>query len=181
MNSGYQEKKDKSAYPSPTPKDNDTTGKDRDKFPIDIPEEILAQLGISEKDLPKFKQIISSQYYEGSFPPPWIIKGYEEALPGTSDRIFKLTENNAAHRIEHSRKKLEIENRNSLLGLVFGFTIAIAFLVGSIYLIATGNQISGTIIGTLDLVSLVSVFVIGSKLRKDERKEGLRELIKDNK
>ena len=117
MNSETQEQKDKNASGSPAPKAPDTQKKDMDKFPIDIPEEILAQLGISEKDLPKFKQIIASQYYEGSFPPPWIIKGYEEVLPGTSDRIFKLTENNAAHRIEQSRKKLEIEDRNSLLGV----------------------------------------------------------------
>ena len=135
MNSETQGKKDKNVSRSTAPKGPDIQKKDIEKFPIDIPEEILAQLGISEKDLPKFKQIIASQYYEGSFPPPWIIKGYEDVLPGTSDRIFKLAENNAAHRIEQSRKKLEIEDRNSLLGLIFGFSIAIAFLILLCYFI----------------------------------------------
>lgn len=142
------------------------------------PEEILVQSDNTDKHLPKIKSSIKSlryEHYEGIFPPPMFLKGYEEVLPGAADRIFALTENNARNRIEINNKKLEIESRNSLLGLIFGFTITLSFLVGSVYLIAGGQQIAGTVIGTLDLVSLVSVFVIGTK----QKKEMVKKLIKN--
>jgi len=144
----------------------------------EIPEEILAQPGNTEKHLSETKNSIQSLHYEryeGIFPPPMFLKGYEEVLPGAADRIFALTENNAKNRIEINNKKLKIESRNSLLGLIFGFTITLAFLAASVYLIAGGKQIAGTIIGTLDLVSLVSVFVIGTK----KKKEMVKKLIKN--
>jgi len=144
------------------------------------PEEILVQPDNAKKDLTKNKNLIQRsslryEHYEGIFPPPMFLKGYEEVLPGAADRIFALTENNARNRIEINNKKLEIESRNSLLGLIFGFTITLSFLVGSVYLIAGGQQIAGTVIGTLDLVSLVSVFVIGTK----QKKEMVKKLVKN--
>jgi uncharacterized membrane protein len=153
--------------------------KETEVIPPEITEEILAQIGFSKKDLPKIKSMIRLLHYEGIFPPPGFLKGYEEVLPGAADRIFKLTENNADQRIKRETKKLAIESRNSLLGLVFGFIIAVAFLSGAVYLTVKGYPIPGTLLGTLDIVSLVSVFVIGTKSKQKEKLNKLKELIKE--
>lgn len=44
-------------------------------------------------------------------------------------------------------------------GLISAFIIALSFLGVSAWLISTGNQISGAILGTVDLVALTTVFV----------------------
>lgn len=53
--------------------------------------------------------------------------------------------------------------RDSLLGIIAGFLIAIFFLVVSWDLVKNGKEIAGTILGTIDLVALVTVFVTGKK------------------
>lgn len=59
--------------------------------------------------------------------------------------------------ISHDKGELSRSNR----GLAAGFIVAMSFGIGSIYLIATGHGLPGTIFGTVDIVALASVFVIG--------------------
>lgn len=55
-------------------------------------------------------------------------------------------------------------------GLIMAFILALSFLAVSAWLINSGNAVSGTIIGTVDLVALVTVFITGrTKGRAEER------------
>ncbi len=47
----------------------------------------------------------------------------------------------------------------SWAGLVSAFTLSIAFLLVSAYLIMRDHEISGAVLGTVDLVALVAVFI----------------------
>jgi hypothetical protein len=49
----------------------------------------------------------------------------------------------------------------SWAGLISAFIITLAFLSVSGWLIFTGHEVSGTILGTVDIVGLVTVFVTG--------------------
>ena len=49
-------------------------------------------------------QVIQSEF-SGPLPPPNIIKGYEDILPGAADRILSMAENQAKHRQEIEKKK----------------------------------------------------------------------------
>lgn len=48
-------------------------------------------------------------------------------------------------------------------GLFLGFLTTLAFLGVSAWLIDGGASVAGTILGTIDLVALVTVFVIGRR------------------
>jgi uncharacterized RDD family membrane protein YckC len=53
-------------------------------------------------------------------------------------------------------------------GLASAFTIALAFLGVSAWLIHSGDAISGTILGTVDIVGLVTVFITRQKRQPTE-------------
>jgi hypothetical protein len=46
-------------------------------------------------------------------------------------------------------------------GLISAFVLALSFLGVSAWLIFAGHEVSGTILGTVDLVALVTVFITG--------------------
>ena len=45
--------------------------------------------------------------YSGPIPPPEIFRGYEEVLPGSAERILKMTERQLEHRITTENKQLD--------------------------------------------------------------------------
>jgi uncharacterized membrane protein len=49
-----------------------------------------------------------------NIPPPQDLSGYEEALPGTANRIIKLVEEEVRSEIEHRNDNLKV-NRDTLL------------------------------------------------------------------
>jgi uncharacterized membrane protein len=48
------------------------------------------------------------QRFEGPIPPPAVLQGYEQILPGAAERILRMAEQQAAHR--HS---LELKSINA--------------------------------------------------------------------
>jgi uncharacterized membrane protein len=105
--------------------------------------------------------------YSGPLPPATELAKYESVCPGFADRIVKMAEGQAAHRQDLEKCAFTHDARRSWGGLVAGWTVALAFLAGSVYLIQGGNAVAGTILGTLDIVALAAVFVIGKWQRDD--------------
>jgi uncharacterized membrane protein len=106
--------------------------------------------------------------YSGPLPPANEIQKYEAACPGLADRIVKMAEAEQAHRHRMDERVVRHQARRSWGGLITGSVIALAFLVGAVYLIARGSGVEGTILGTVDLVALVTVFVLGRRPSPDE-------------
>lgn len=48
-------------------------------------------------------------------------------------------------------------------GLAAGLLIALAFLTAASLLVASGHDVAGTFLGTVDIVALVTVFVLGRR------------------
>ena len=120
-----------------------------------------------QKNLNQISQISAS--YSGPIPPPEILNKYNEFLPGAADRIISMAERQSAHRQEIEKIVIKSSTRDSMLGLIFGLTIGLAGLAGSAYCITSGYQVGGSIIGVVDLVSLVGVFVYGAKQQRTKR------------
>ena len=62
--------------------------------------------------------------------------------------------------------QMTLERRQQNLewaGLISALIIALSFLAVSAGLIAAGHEVGGTVMGTVDLVALVSVFVVGRR------------------
>jgi len=114
-----------------------------------------------------------TEIHAGPLPHPQILAGYEAVIPGAADRILRMTEKYHQHLIEtediQSRHVIEMaksDSRRAWAGLIAGFMIALAFLGVSAWLIASGHETSGAVLGTVDIVSLVGVFVYGYRLRE---------------
>lgn len=125
-------------------------------------------------------QVTRAELFTGPLPHPDILAKYNSVVPGSAGRIISMAENQSAHRISLEKRVINSDIDNSKRGQIFGFIIALAGLVISFELILKGYQVAGTILGGTTLVSLVGVFVYGSKTRSAERQEKELEMKKVN-
>lgn len=109
--------------------------------------------------------------YSGPIPPPSMLRGYEEVVPGSAKSLFDIFIKQARHRMELEKKVIEADIQRANWGLLAGLVVSLAFLAASTAMVLGGFQVAGTIIGSIDLVGLVTVFVIGHRMRQTERAE----------
>lgn len=99
-------------------------------------------------------------------PPPETLEAYARLLPGITERMLVSFEKEGEHRRANDRFQQEIvreyhQNQARLVfrGQLLGFAIALVGLVVAFLLGWTGKQITASIIGGIDIVGLVSVFL----------------------
>lgn len=106
--------------------------------------------------------------FEGPIPPPDLLRQYNEIIPDGANRIVRMAENQSGHRIELETTVIKGDNKRANWGLITGFTIGVLIIVLSFILIREGHDTAGTILGSIDLVGLVGVFVFGRSRRVQE-------------
>lgn len=104
------------------------------------------------------KTVIQEIEFSGPMPPPNILKGYEEILEGSADRILSMAERQSMHRQQMEKRMITAEARDGLLGILFGFAlgggcIAAAIIMVLIYPEAAG-VISGAVLGSTGVASI---------------------------
>ncbi len=88
---------------------------------------------------------------------PRDVAAYGEIHPDLVDRIVSGAEAERSH-----RHKIDLlQSLRALMGLVTGFAVSVLFLAVSAWLIYNGHGIAGTVLGSVDLVALTAVFVLG--------------------
>lgn len=85
------------------------------------------------------------QYFAGPLPPPQVLEGYNQAVPGLADRIVTMTEDEGRHRREMERGRQQHDSKVELRGQIFGFSIAIFSFVIAGVLIALERPLYGLI------------------------------------
>jgi len=104
-----------------------------------------------------------------TFPSVEWIERCEKVDPGYVDRVLRMAE-----------REQKFRHIQTYVGQVFGLVVAFAFLGASTFLIATGHEISGAVLGTIDLVALVAVFVVNqvgkSPLQEESSDKGADEV-----
>lgn len=101
--------------------------------------------------------------WQWPLPPPDLLKEYNEAFPNAAERIFDEMQRQTTHRIELEKRWFPEQQLQSKRGQIFGLIVAMSFLAAAFLLISMGYGIYGTIIGSIDIVALVTVFVIGRR------------------
>jgi len=91
------------------------------------------------------------------------------SLPEAADRILRMAENQAEHRQFLEKTAIRGDSRRAFCGLWVGGFISFSVLVGAVFLISTGHDVAGAVVGGLDVVGLASVFVYGTVSRRTER------------
>lgn len=112
---------------------------------------------------------IASARFEGPLPQPQSFAQYETTLPGAAERILAMAERQAAHRQELELKVIDSNIASTKRGQFLAFVIALVGMAAAIYMIFMGQP--GWAIAALvgDLVSMVTVFVIGRRAQEKER------------
>ena len=98
--------------------------------------------------------------FSGPLPPPSLLKGYEEVCPGSADRIITMAEKQQQHR--HSMEKW---------GLAASFLLTFTLVIGSIWLVYQGKELTGLVLLIGETVSLAGLFLWGRKRKEQEHAE----------
>jgi uncharacterized membrane protein len=111
---------------------------------------------------------MSAEYYAGPVPHPSIVEGWEQVCPGAADRILRMAERQQAHRQEIELDVVTSNTKAQRRGTTYGFILAMTAVLGGIFLIHEGKEVTGivSIIGAL--ASLVGVFIYGKKKQKKD-------------
>lgn len=99
------------------------------------------------------------QSFTGPLPHPDILQGYENVQDGFAERIFKMAEEQQAHRIKCEDKIVRSTAAQSVRGQWFGFLIAILCLAASVALGFYNHEVLAGVIGGTTIISLVAVFI----------------------
>lgn len=117
------------------------------------------------KDLPKEKrQLIIQELsvrHSGPLPDGETIRIYNEVIPDGGNRLMTNVEKQLDHRIEIENKGVKRSFNQSSTGQWMAFLIALAFGFIAWDLAKSGQTTVASILGTVDLVALVTVFITG--------------------
>lgn len=118
----------------------------------------------------KEARLIEAHYeYSGPLPSPTLLRQFDDIVPGAAERILSMAEKQSEHRQDLEKTAIHGDSRRATQGLFLGAFIAVSVLLAAGILIYNGHDWAGGTIAAIDIVSLTSVFVYGTKSRKQER------------
>ncbi|MEI6533555.1 MAG: DUF2335 domain-containing protein [Candidatus Roizmanbacteria bacterium] len=121
---------------------------------------------VEEETIPPASAIIESTYFAGPLPHPYILKKYEEILPGCADRIIKMAEDQSKHRMGLEKEVVGSNIMNEKIGMFVGFVMSIIVIATSTYLVSVNKSIEG-FIGYGSMMVLYT-YNYASQKRKEE-------------
>jgi uncharacterized membrane protein len=134
-----------------------------EEIPLEVAEIIKALP--EEKGQTIMRALSIKRSYSGPLPDGESIKIYDEVIPNGGDRLMSTVEKQLNHRIEIEKTGVLRTFNQSSTGQWMGFAIAIVFGAIAWDLAKSGFTIVASILGAVDLVALVAIFITG-KLSK---------------
>lgn len=127
-------------------------------IPEDKREEIIARIVLQEQ-------------YQGPLAHPKIVAGYERYLPGSTDRILTMTEEQKKHRMqmENRGQKAAIERDKRAMNR--GFVLAVILMLLSAFAIYMGSDLVAFGFVATSVVSLAGVFLYSHHSTRQELRE----------
>lgn len=116
--------------------------------------------------------------YSGPIPPPEMLRGYEEILPGAMDRILAMAERQESHR--HSLESASVLGNLDAqrTGQYIAGTVVILGMGIGAFLISTGKDIAGFTAMLTPLGIAAGLFLVGRAKQASERRQKLEEVDK---
>ena len=99
--------------------------------------------------------IVLSTSFEGPTPHPAILHQYEQVLPGSADRVFRMAEKALDHQISMDRAA----STRATLGLLLAPLVAIAVLVAAIVMVIAGQAAAGVALIVAEVGALIALFL----------------------
>lgn len=130
--------------------DNTEDEQDQDENSGDESSLLDADQGLATNPLeslpPEVLQAVSvtmQSQYSGPIPPPQVLKGYEEAIPGSGDRILSMAEKEQDHRHMMEKNFMVVSRNAEYAGIILGFTLALTTIIGGFLVILNGFEVTG--------------------------------------
>jgi uncharacterized membrane protein len=117
----------------------------------------------------KSVQTTTTVSYSGQIPPPGMLQGYEDVLPGAADRILKMAEEQAKHRQSLERGVVLGNLVNARVVAVLGTVVVLGSMVLAGFLALHGLSGQAIALVLLELVSLTGVALYRNYTKKEER------------
>jgi uncharacterized membrane protein len=99
----------------------------------------------------------------GPLPDPQTIAGYENALSGGADRIFKMAEREQLHRHAISSKQQTLTATSIMLGQLCALIMGLSGIGGGVFLVSKDKPITGFSIFFTSLAALCGVYFVNRK------------------
>lgn len=116
----------------------------------------------------KATSVTKSSSFMGPIPPPEILEGYNSVVKNGAERIITLAEKQSSHRMQLEDHAIKEELRQSRLGQIFGFILGFTGILCATALSFFGHEAVAGTFGSVTIIGLVTVFVIGKKAQKEE-------------
>jgi uncharacterized membrane protein len=108
--------------------------------------------------------------HSGPLPNPRILAGYEDVQAGFAERIMAMAEREQEHRHQMDRKDLDQSYGLASRGQIFGLVALVIMASLAITLAVLGHPGWAAVVGGIDVVGVVSVFVTGQVWSREEKR-----------
>jgi uncharacterized membrane protein len=117
--------------------------------------------------------------YSGPLPHPDILRGFEEIIPGSAERILAQFEQQSAHRRDVEARVIRSGAFSQQVGSISASLIGLIGVGGGVWLTYCGKSIAGltSLIGTL--AALVRVYLY-KRTQQDEERAKKRNSVAEN-
>ncbi len=121
-------------------------------------------------DIPEQKKKLVRQttIHSGPLPHPETLQKYNEIIPNGAERIMIMAEKQQNHRIEIEKIAISGQVHESKMGQRFAFIMGMTGLSMGFICIIMGQGFYGAVFIGGTLVSLVSVFIIGTRSKNKD-------------
>jgi uncharacterized membrane protein len=109
--------------------------------------------------------------FHGPLPHPSILQGYDEISPGAAERIIAMAEKEQAHRHLWEQRALSGERWYSMVGMLAGWTVAIALAVGAVVAAAYDQPAVGIALAAASATGMVWKLVQGRSDKPEQQTE----------
>lgn len=127
-------------------------------------------------------RLITRTFSSGPLPPAAEIEQYEKTMKGAFNRILAMAERSQAERHEERVKQIESVNlrtrkmySNSIIAMIFAFSLCGICLVISAFLIYKGQPLAGTVFGAPSFIAILRYF-LGPLREKSKERDSERDM-----
>ena len=118
------------------------------------------------EELPEEKRIELTSFmqaYSGPIPPPDILKGIEDIVPGGADRVIRMAENQAAHRQKMEATIVKRDYNQAGIAQWMAFFLTIILIGAGLYCVHIKDAVTAGIIFGTTIAGLATIFVLRKK------------------
>lgn len=97
-----------------------------------------------------------------------MLKEYNEVIKDGAERVFEMAQKQVLHRMQLENHAIKEELKQSRNGQLFGFVLSLTGLSPETLLAMSDREMIAGIFGTTTVIGLVTVFVIGKRMRQKD-------------